>query len=86
MLGPLNTVRAAAGAPPVRSADDFARRPPLILVADGEPFEYPHPDWGDDVQLIGPCDFDPPGDPPKTTSIGSSCWCRSPPSPNTTSL
>ncbi|MGH3559195.1 MAG: glycosyltransferase [Mycobacterium sp.] len=65
MLGPLNTVRAEAGAAPVRSADEFARRAPLILVATGEPFEYPHPDWGDSVQMIGPCDFDPPaGDPP----------------------
>jgi MGT family glycosyltransferase len=31
-----------------------------MLVASGEPFEYPHPDWGGSVELIGPCDFDPP--------------------------
>ncbi len=60
MLGPLAKVRAAAGAAPVRSADEFARRAPLTFVATGEPFEYPHPDWGDDVHLIGPCEFDPP--------------------------
>lgn len=64
MLGPLNKVRADARAVPVGSADEFARRPPLVLVATGEPFEYPHPDWGGSVQLIGPCDFDPPGEPP----------------------
>ncbi|MGH3632923.1 MAG: glycosyltransferase [Mycobacterium sp.] len=64
MLPALNNVRARAGAAPVHSADEFARRAPLILVAGGEPFEYPHPDWGDAVQLIGACDFDPAADRP----------------------
>lgn len=64
MLGPLNRIRAEVGVAPVGSADEFARRSPLILVASGEPFEYPHQDWGDAVQLIGACDFDPPADPP----------------------
>jgi MGT family glycosyltransferase len=60
MLGPLNAVREAAGAKPVRSADELLRRAPLMLVASAEPLEYPHPDWGDAVQMIGPCEFDPP--------------------------
>jgi MGT family glycosyltransferase len=60
MLGPLNTVRVAAGAKAVRSADELLRRAPLMLVATGEPFEYPHPDWGESVELIGACEFDPP--------------------------
>ncbi len=59
MLGPLNGVRAAAGARGVHNADDMLRRAPLMLVATGEPLEYPHPDWGDAVVLIGPCEFDP---------------------------
>ena len=59
MLPRLNQVRADAGAPPVRSSDEFLRRAPLILVAGGESFEYPHPDWGDAVQMIGACAFDP---------------------------
>lgn len=59
MLPPLNTVRAGVGLTPVRGADDFLRRAPLMLVAGGEPFEYPHPDWGPNVQLIGACGFDP---------------------------
>jgi UDP:flavonoid glycosyltransferase YjiC (YdhE family) len=29
------------------------------LVASGKPFEYPHTDWGDSVQMIGPCELDP---------------------------
>jgi MGT family glycosyltransferase len=59
MLGPLNRVRARVGVPPVGSADEFVRRPPLMLVATAEPFDYPHPDWDDSIQLIGACDFDP---------------------------
>jgi MGT family glycosyltransferase len=55
-----NKIRADAGAPPVASADDFMRRAPLMLVATGKPFEYPQTDWGDAVQMIGPCMFEPP--------------------------
>ena len=65
MLGPVNAVRETAGAKAVRSADELLRRAPLMLVATGEPFEYPHPDWGDPVELIGPCDFDPPAAAPQ---------------------
>lgn len=58
MLPPLNKIRADVGAPRVASADQFLRRAPLMLVASAEPFEYPHPDWGDAVQMIGPCVLD----------------------------
>jgi MGT family glycosyltransferase len=54
-----NAIRASVGAPPVASADDFMRRAPLMLVASGKPFEYPQTDWGDAVQMIGPCMFEP---------------------------
>lgn len=60
LLAPLSAVRDAAGAAPVRGVDDLLRRAPLMLVTTAEPFEYPHPDWGDSVELIGPCEFDPP--------------------------
>jgi MGT family glycosyltransferase len=59
MLGPLNKIRADMGAPAVASADEFMRRAPLMLVASGKPFEYPQTDWGDAVQMIGPCVFEP---------------------------
>jgi MGT family glycosyltransferase len=59
MLPALNKVRADAGAPGIKSSDEFLRRAALILVATAEPFEYPHPDWGASVQLIGPCAVDP---------------------------
>jgi MGT family glycosyltransferase len=54
-----NEIRASAGAPAVASADDFMRRAPLMFVASGKPFEYPQTDWGDAVQMIGPCMFEP---------------------------
>ena len=54
-----NTIRARAGAPPVTSADEFMRRAPLMLVASGKPFEYPQTNWGEAVQMIGPCMYEP---------------------------
>lgn len=65
LLGPLRAVREAAGATAVRGVDELLRRAPLMLVATGEPFEYTHPDWGDSVELIGPCEFDPPAVTPR---------------------
>jgi MGT family glycosyltransferase len=59
LLGSLGAVRDVAGAAAIRGVDELLRRAPLLLVATGEPFEYPHPDWGDSVELIGPCEFDP---------------------------
>jgi MGT family glycosyltransferase len=59
MLGPLNRIRAQVGLPPVGSADEYVLRAPLKLVATARPFDYPHPDWDDSIQLIGACAFDP---------------------------
>ncbi|MFN8032398.1 MAG: glycosyltransferase [Mycobacterium sp.] len=64
MLPRLNAVRARVGAPPVRSVDEFLRRSPLMLVVGGEPFEYPHPDWGPSVHLIGACASQPEAEAP----------------------
>ena len=47
---------------PVASIDEFLRRSPLLLVASGKPFQYPQTDWGDAVQMIGPCVLDPEPD------------------------
>jgi MGT family glycosyltransferase len=62
MLPPLNEIRVGLGVPCVASADEFWRRAPLMLVATGKPFEYPHGEWGDAVQMIGPCSLDPQPD------------------------
>lgn len=59
MLRPINEFRATVGVVPVASMDEFLRRAPLILVASGKPFQYPQTDWGESVQMIGPCVLDP---------------------------
>jgi MGT family glycosyltransferase len=59
MLPRVNVIRAQLGVQPVKSVDELMRRAPLLLAVGGEPFEYPHPGWGDAVQLIGACVFEP---------------------------
>ncbi|MFC7672323.1 nucleotide disphospho-sugar-binding domain-containing protein [Mycolicibacterium sp. GCM10028919] len=60
MIEPLGRIQRALGTQPISSADDFIRRAPLVLVGTAEPFEYPRPDWGERVSLIGPCEFGAP--------------------------
>ncbi len=55
MLPRVNAIRTELGAQAVGSVDELMRRAPLLLAVGGEPFEYPHPDWGDTVHLIGAC-------------------------------
>jgi len=59
MLPRVNAIRDELGVPRVGSVDEFFRRAPLLLAVGGEPFEYPHPGWGDTVHLIGACVFEP---------------------------
>ena len=42
-----------------RRSTSFCAGRPLMLVASGKPFQYPHTEWGDAVQMIGPCVLDP---------------------------
>jgi len=62
MLPLINKIRADVGVAPVASADKFFRRAPLMLMATAKPFEYPRGEWGDAVQMIGPCVFEPEAD------------------------
>jgi MGT family glycosyltransferase len=64
VLPALNSVRAQLELMPLGSADDFYRRPPLILYMTAEPFEYPRRDWPKSVVMVGPCAWDPPTEPP----------------------
>jgi MGT family glycosyltransferase len=57
-------LRSARGLAPVRGADEFFRRAPLLLVATAEPFEYRHEDWGDDILMIGASAWEPPSEAP----------------------
>lgn len=63
-LPSLNQVRAQVGVPPLGSVDDMFRRPPLLIYMTAEPFEYPRRDWPANVVMVGPCEWDPPADPP----------------------
>lgn len=58
MLPPVNRIRADLNLRPADSIDEFLRRAPLMLVASGKPFQYLQTDWGDAVQMIGPCVLD----------------------------
>jgi MGT family glycosyltransferase len=60
----LNGVRRELHLPEVGSLDEFWRRGPLMLVASGKPFEYERADWGDRVQMIGPCPLEPDAEVP----------------------
>lgn len=60
MIEPINHIHRGLGLAPVRSADEFVMRAPLILVGTAEPFEYAHPDWDERVAMIGPCEYRPP--------------------------
>jgi UDP:flavonoid glycosyltransferase YjiC (YdhE family) len=62
MLPPVNRIRADLNLRPVDSIDEFLRQAPLMLVASGKPFQYSQTDWGDAVQMIGPCMLDPAPD------------------------
>jgi MGT family glycosyltransferase len=55
---PFNQLRAAAGLP--EAGDDFMVRAPLVLYMTAEPFEYPRSDWPANVEMVGPCAWDPP--------------------------
>ena len=62
----INAVREDIGVPAITSLDGFLRRPPLVYLATGKPFQYDG-DWGDNVHMIGPCV-------PDTTSVPVPDW------------
>jgi MGT family glycosyltransferase len=64
MLPPLNGVRTGLGLAALGSVDDLFRRPPLLIYMTAEPFEYHRSDWPDNIAMVGPCDWEPPNEPP----------------------
>jgi MGT family glycosyltransferase len=60
----MNEIRGRVGLPPIAGAKEMFAAPDLLLYMTAEPFEYPRRDWPENVRLIGPCDWDPPQDPP----------------------
>lgn len=57
-------VRAGMGLDPLRTAAALYANPPLTLLLTAEPFEYHRKDWPASFVQVGPCDWDPPGEPP----------------------
>ena len=61
----LNDIRARMGLAPIASVEEWFGRPPLLLYMTAEPFEYPRRDWPENMVMIGPCEWDPPSEPPQ---------------------
>jgi MGT family glycosyltransferase len=64
LLAGVNEVRARLGLGPLPGAAAIITAPPLLLYLTAEPFEYPRSDWPETVRMVGPCDWDPPAEPP----------------------
>ena len=64
MIPKINEVRQRLDLEPLRNADGLFTRTPLLLYLTAEPFEYPRSDWPDNIVMVGPCDWDPPANPP----------------------
>ena len=64
MLPRMNALRARYGLGSVTTADAYFRRSPLMIVTTSEPLEYPHPDWGDRIAMVGALPSEPPTERP----------------------
>lgn len=50
--------------PPIDGAAAMFTAPSRLLYMTAEPFEYPRSDWPPNLRLVGPCDWEPPAEPP----------------------
>jgi MGT family glycosyltransferase len=65
MMPALTKVRSQMGLSPLARVDDLFLRPPLLIYMTAEPFEYPRSDWPESIVMVGPCEWDPPAEPPR---------------------
>lgn len=63
-LPAVNAVRREVGVPDVRDVTTMLTTAPTMVVTTAEPFEYPRSDWPASTVLTGPCEWEPPADPP----------------------
>ncbi len=63
-LPALNAIREKVGLPSLGHMTDVGRTAPRILYYTAEPFEYACPARPPGVVPVGPCSWEPPGDPP----------------------
>jgi len=64
MLPGLNRVRSQLGLPPYPNVDQLFLQPPLLIYMTAEPFEYHRRDWPHSIVMVGPCEWEPPHEPP----------------------
>ena len=64
MLPALNRVRSHLGLSPYANVDQLFLQPPLLIYMTAEPFEYHRRDWPHSIVMVGPCEWDPPSEPP----------------------
>lgn len=60
----LAELRASLGLVPSRHFEDLFLVPALLLYMTAEPLEYPRPDWPESIVMVGPCNWEPPGESP----------------------
>lgn len=65
MVPALNEVRRPMGLSTLARIDDLFLRPPLVIYMTAEPFEYSRRDWPASIVMVGPCEWDPPAEPPE---------------------
>ena len=61
----VNEIRAELGLQPLPNAVAMFTAPPLLIYMTAEPFEYPRSDWPENIRMVGPCDWEPPAEPPR---------------------
>lgn len=64
MLPGINGIRTGLELKPVSSMDDLFRTPNPLIYMTAEPFEYRRSDWPENIVMVGPCEWDPPAEPP----------------------
>jgi MGT family glycosyltransferase len=64
LLPGLNEVRNTVGVPAVEDPTELLTRTPLVIYMTAEPFEYPRARWPGNVELVGPCAWEPPAEAP----------------------
>jgi MGT family glycosyltransferase len=65
MLPGLNSLRAEAGLPELKSPLEHLHGPDRLIALSGAPFEYPRRSLPEHVRLVGGQTWDPPADPPE---------------------
>jgi MGT family glycosyltransferase len=66
----LNPLRTRLGIPPLNQIYEMFLKPPLLLYMTAEGFEYPRSDWPENIVMVGPCVWNPPGElPPELAGI-----------------